>query len=143
MIEAIVKDAIFILQQDGELNAEHALTPSLVYQDDRVEMIGQLSQDMQLAGLVINLNLGETGETPYRMIEITRPFTLPRSQPTYETAVLQWHAEGALFLRPGLWPAYLAQLARTIQAEIDAFNLLNNVPIDDRALFADVPLNVS
>lgn len=143
MIELILQHAVFILQQDGELNAENGLVPSLVFQDERIELIGQPGKDMQLASLVINLNLPEHGETPYRMIENTKPFTLSRSQPTYETAVLQWHADGGVFLRPGLWSTYLAQLARTIQAEIDAFNLLNNVPVDDSALFSDIPLNVS
>ncbi|MFN8379135.1 MAG: hypothetical protein U0452_10740 [Anaerolineae bacterium] len=143
MIESILKHAVFILQQDGELTSENGLVPTLVYQDERIEMIGHLSKDMQLAGLVINLNLPESGETPFRMVENIKPFTLPRSQPTYETAVLQWQAEGGLFVRPGLWPTYLEHLARTIQAEIDAFNLLNNVPIDDSALFADIPLNLA
>lgn len=143
MIEAILKHALFILQQDGELEAENGLTPALVYQDERIEMIGQLTQDLQVASLVINLNLPESSEAPFRMVENTKPFTLPHSQPSYETAVLQWQADGGVFLRPGLWPAYLAHLARTIQAEIEAFNLLNNVPVDDRALFGDIPLNVS
>ncbi|MBL8148242.1 MAG: hypothetical protein JNL34_17835 [Anaerolineae bacterium] len=142
MNELILQHAVFILQHDGELNAENGLTAALIYQDARIEMIGQLSKDLQLAGLVINLNLPESDETPFRMVENTQPFTLPRSKPTYETAVLQWQADGGLFVRPGLWPAYLAHLARGIQAEIDAFNLLNNVPVDDRALFSDIPLNV-
>jgi hypothetical protein len=142
MIESILKHAVFILQQDGELSAENGLTPRLVYQDERIEMIGTLSPEMQLAGLVLNLNLPESGETPFRMIENTRPFTLPRSEPTYETSVLQWQAEGAVFLRPGLWTTYLAHLARQIQAEIDSFNLLNQVPIDDSSLFSDIPLNL-
>jgi hypothetical protein len=76
------------------------------------------------------------------MIENTRPFALPRTEPTYETAVLQWHADGALFMRPGLWTTYLAFLAQRIQAEIEAFNLLNNVPVDDSGLFADIPLSI-
>ena len=44
-IEKLLEQAVFILQQDGELNVEGGLTPSLIYQDDRIEMIGQLSQE--------------------------------------------------------------------------------------------------
>jgi hypothetical protein len=143
MIETILKHAVFILQQDGEMNAEPGTPPTLVFQDERIEMIGQLSAEMQLAGLVINLNLPETGNTPFRMVENSRPFALPSTQPTYETAVLQWHADGAVFVRPGLWTTYLAYLARRIQAEIEAFYLLNNVPVDDGSLFSDIPLSIS
>lgn len=141
MNETILKHAAFILQQDGQLNAEPGLAPHLVFQDERIEMIGQLSPDMQLTGLIINLNLDAQDEAHFRMVENFRPFTLPQSQSTYETSVLQWQASGGLFERPGLWPAYLAHLARKIQAEIDAFNLLNSVPVNDTVLFADIPLN--
>lgn len=140
MLEQILKDITFILQHDGELNLEAALAPQVIYEDDRIEIIGQLTgQDMQLAGVVISLHLSKRGE-PSRMVENTQPFALPRHT-TYETIVLQWTADGGVFMRPGLWTTYLEHLVRKIQGEINAFNLLNSVPVDDTALFGDIPLN--
>ena len=141
MIEEILQHALLILQQDGELSTENGLTPSLIYQDDRIELIGQLSPELKMMSIVLNLNLDPGSEARFRMIENTRPFTLPRSEPAYNTAVLQWHAEGGLFIRPGLWSTYLGHLARQIKSELEAFAMLNNVPVDDSALFADIPLN--
>jgi hypothetical protein len=142
MIESILQSAAYILKQDGELSGDPNTSLQIVYRDDRIEMIGLLRPpEMQLNGLIINLNLDGKTEARFRMVENSRPFSIPKTTPTYETVVLQWDSGGGQFLRAGLWQTYLDHLCDKIQAEIEAFNLLNGVPVNDHDLFGDIPLN--
>ncbi|HYO89430.1 MAG TPA: hypothetical protein VER79_12325 [Candidatus Limnocylindrales bacterium] len=144
MIESLLQLAAFILKQDGELSGDPQTSLQIVYRDDRIEMIGSLTPpEMQLTGLVVNLNLQGKDEARFRMVENSRPFSIPKTAPSYNTVVMQWDTGGGLFLRSGLWQTYLEHLAHKIQAEIEAFNLLNQVPVNDSDLFADIPLNVA
>ena len=136
--------AAFILTQEGEIQIENPITLEAVYRDERVEIAGLINpQTREFEAVYININLPSPAEAKPGMIEYTSPFTIPKSEPLYETPVYQWRQEKVYFQRRGLWEAYLAHLSRKIRQEIEVLTLLNDVPIDDSALFSDIPLNMS
>jgi hypothetical protein len=135
--------ARFILTQQGEMQIENPLTLEAVYRDERVEVAGLINpQTREFEAVYININLPSHVDAKPGMIEYTAPFTIPKSEPVYETPVYQWRQGNVYFQRHGLWEAYLAYIAREIRGEIEALKLVNGVPIDDSALFSDIPLNM-
>ena len=135
--------ATFILTQQGEMQIENPLTLEAVYRDERVEVAGLINpQTREFEAVYININLPSYADAKPGMIDYTAPFTIPKSEPVYETVVYQWRQGSIYFHRRGFWEAYLAHVAREIRGEIEALNLLNGVPIDDSGLFSDIPLNM-
>lgn len=135
--------ARFILTQQGEMQIENPLTLEAVYRDERIEVAGLINpQTREFEAVYININLPSHRDAKPGMIEYTAPFTIPKSESIYETPVYQWRQGKVYFHRNGLWEAYLAQIVREIRGKIEALNLLNGVPIDDSALFSDIPLNM-
>jgi hypothetical protein len=136
--------ATFILTQQGEMQIENRLTLEAAYRDERVEIAGLINpQTREFEAVYININLPSQADAKPGMIEYTAPFTIPKSEPVYETLVYQWRQGNVHFQRRGLWEAYLAHIVRKFRVEIETLKLLNGVPIDDVTLFADIPLNMS
>jgi hypothetical protein len=135
--------ATFILTQEGEIQIENPLTLEAVYRDERIEIAGLINpQTREFEAVYISINLPSVQDTRPGMIEYTAPFTIPKAEPFYETPVYQWRQGNVHFHRHGLWEGYLSHLTRKIRSEIEVLNMLNGVPVDDSALFSDIPLNM-
>lgn len=134
--------ATFILTQEGEIQLENPLTLEVVYRDERIEIAGLIHpQTREFEAVYISINLPSVQDARPGTIEYTAPFTIPKAEPFYETPVYQWRQDNVHFHRHGLWETYLSHLAGKIRSEIEALKLLNGVPVDDSALFSDIPLN--
>ena len=132
----------FILTQEGEIQLENPLTLEAVYRDERIEIAGLINpQTREFEAVYISINLPSVQDTKPGAIEYTAPFTIPKAEPFYETPVYQWRQGNVDFHRRGLWETYLSHLARKIRGEIEVLKMLNGVPVDDGALFSDIPLN--
>ena len=135
--------ATYILTQEGEMQAENPLTLEAVFRDERIEVSGLINpQTREFEVVYININLPSHPDAKPGMFEYVAPFTIPKAHPVYETPVYQWRQGKVYFQRRGLWETYLEQLAISIRSKVEALNLLNGIPVDDGALFSDVPLNL-
>lgn len=141
--EQLYEQLVFILQVNGEIEVENPIRIETVYRDERIEITGVIDPSSRsIAAVYVNINLPSSDTTRKGVFDQhPPPFTLPRSEPQYETQVFQWNEGTVYFYRPGLWTAYIGHLVRDIQAEIEGLKLMNGVPVDDTALFDDVPLN--
>lgn len=136
--------AAFILTQEGDMQASNPLSLEAAYRDERIEVSGLINpQTRDFEAIYININMPSKDETKQGVFEYTAPFTIPKSEPIYETPVYQWRQGNIRFQRRGLWEAYLSQVAVNIHRKVEALQLLNGVAIDDSVLFSDVPLNLS
>lgn len=134
--------ATFILTQQGQIQIENPLTLEAVYRDERIEIAGLINpQTREFEAVYISINLPAVQDTKPGVIEYTAPFTIPKAEPFYETSVYQWRQDNVHFHCQGLWQTYLAYVAQKIRLEIESLKLLHGVPIDDSALFSDIPLN--
>jgi hypothetical protein len=140
MTRDIFNTAAFILNRKGEIEFDNPLGIETAFRDDRIEIYAQVRpQTGDLQVLYINLNLPFEGRFVNGLLTNDAPFTIPGGQ-TYELPVFQWAGGKATYYRPGLWETYLARIAEQMERDMQTLQLLNNVPIDDSALFGDVPL---
>jgi hypothetical protein len=135
--------AVYILTQEGEMQAANPLTLEAIFRDERIEISGLINpQTREFEAIYISINLPSHPDAKPGMIEYTAPFTIPISHPVYETSVYQWRQGKLYFQRHGLWETYLDHIATDIRRKVEALNLLNGIPVDDSALFSDIPLNL-
>lgn len=144
MQNTIYSLAVFILTQEGDMQAANPLSLEASYRDERIEISGLINpQSREFEAIYVNINLPSNPNAKPGMIEYTAPFTIPKPHPVYETSVYQWRQGKVYFERRGLWESYLEQIALGIRRRTEALQLLNGIPVDDSVLFGDVPLNPS
>ena len=137
-----------ILINYGDITRLNPIRIASIYQDDKIRLTGLIDTDSprRFVRFIVHLKMSAGEPDQERIITDSLLSDLPVTSSKTETLVYSADVEYGdfsgytlvEFIRPGRWMQYIKRLREKIHQQAEVEKALNNQPIDDSALFADV-----